>query len=1006
MSKKVLLTDFKYKAARAGYSLQVRPPHMPSRFGLSATIPGRLFLHTILFVTALFISHQSVAQTKKQQWTDSVFQTLSTTEKIGQLFMLPMSAYASKSEVEAFVSQLKKYKPGSIWITQGGPVSHAALINKLQAASKTPLLSAIQAEWGLAQTLDSTTSFSKPLQVGAIQNDSLVFEMAQEIGRQMKLLGLHLNLALNADIHLADNTYPATLSYFGDDKQKVSAKSIWFMKGLQSAGVLAVAKHIGNAKKDRHAAIKDSSTFLDIQQLDTVGFWPFQQLIENGIDGIVTSHLDYVLPGKKNPILAPISEVFVTELIQNKLNYQGLAMAEMPYLRKVSRKKRAGDAEQLAFEIGNDVLIDPKNIGTSIKKISRAIKRNPKLQNQLNASVRKILSAKYDAGLHSIKQINPDNIHLKLNSPYSKIIQHKTSAAAPTLLKNSQLTIPIGSLENNSFASISVGKPEQNEFNHYLFKYVNVQKYSIQTLKDTTGLSNKIKSNSHVIVALFPQSKGIVLQLAGILKKISSTHQLIVCSFGDPEDLKFFDRLPTLLASYTDDDLTQKITAQLIFGGLPAKGKLPITISEKLVVDQSVVTDTLDRLSYSLPEAAGMNSKKLSQIKSIMQEAIDAGATPGCQVVIVKNGKVVYEQSAGWFTYDKKIAVTDETIYDLASVTKVTATLQAVMFMHEKGLIDINKKISIYLPELKGSNKEDMTIKDILTHQAGLWPFLPFWAQTVKDSTLLPEYYQTKESADYPFAVADSLFAHKTMKDSLWQWIVQAKVREKNARTPFDYRYSDMGFYMLHHLVEKMLNQPMHEFLEQNIYEPLGAYTVGYLPRQKFSFAQIAPTENDQLFRKRLLVGYVHDQGAAMHGGIAGHAGLFGSANDMAKMGQMWLRKGSYGGQQFFKPETLTLFTEKQYADSRRGLGWDKPVQSDPAGPTSIYASPQTFGHTGFTGTCIWVDPQFDLVYVFLSNRVYPAMTNNKILNANIRPRIQDVIYQSIFDYCSKTEKP
>jgi CubicO group peptidase (beta-lactamase class C family) len=321
------------------------------------------------------------------------------------------------------------------------------------------------------------------------------------------------------------------------------------------------------------------------------------------------------------------------------------------------------------------------------------------------------------------------------------------------------------------------------------------------------------------------------------------------------------------------------------------------------------------------------------------------------------------------------------------------------MFMHERGLVDINKKISMYLPELKESNKKDFTIKDILTHQAGLWPFLPFWSQTVKDSASQTTYYQTELSDEYPFPVADSLFAHKSMKDSLWQCIVNAKVREKIPRTIYDYRYSDMGFYMLQHLAEKILNQPMHEFLEQNFYGPLGAYTVGYLPRQEFPPSRIAPTENDQLFRKRLLVGYVHDQGAAMHGGIAGHAGLFGTANDMAKLGQMWLRKGKYGGQQFFKPETLDLFTAKQYADSRRGLGWDKPVASDPAGPTSIYASSQTFGHTGFTGTCIWVDPEFDLVYVFLSNRVYPNMNNNKILNANIRPRIQDVIYQSMFSY-------
>ena len=320
--------------------------------------------------------------------------------------------------------------------------------------------------------------------------------------------------------------------------------------------------------------------------------------------------------------------------------------------------------------------------------------------------------------------------------------------------------------------------------------------------------------------------------------------------------------------------------------------------------------------------------------------------------------------------------------------------------MQERGLIDINKKVSFYLPELKTSNKKDFIIKDILTHQAGLWPFLPFWSQTVTDSSLRKEYYNTVQNEDYPFQVADDLYAAKSMKDSLWTWIINAKVRDKPARTVFDYRYSDMGFYILQHLAEKILNQPMEEFLEQNIYEPIGAYTMGYLPRNKFPASQIAPTEDDKLFRKKLLTGYVHDQGAAMHGGIAGHAGLFSTANDLAKMGQMWLKKGAYGGHYYFKPQTLTLFTDKQYENSRRGLGWDKPVPSDPAGPTSIYASSKTFGHTGFTGTCIWVDPEFNLVYVFLSNRVYPDMNNNKILNANIRPRIQDVIYQSIFNHC------
>jgi CubicO group peptidase (beta-lactamase class C family) len=400
-----------------------------------------------------------------------------------------------------------------------------------------------------------------------------------------------------------------------------------------------------------------------------------------------------------------------------------------------------------------------------------------------------------------------------------------------------------------------------------------------------------------------------------------------------------------------------------------------------------------------------MDSRVLEKIESIANEAIAIGSTPGCYVQVVKDGKVIYDRGFGHLTYDKKSPVTSQTIYDLASVTKVTATLQAVMYMYEHGMIDVHKKLSVYLPELKESNKSDFTIKDILTHQAGLWPFLPFWAETVKDSIVKKRYYSQIANDEFPFPVAESMFASKAIKDSLWQWIVKAKIRDKVSRTPYDYKYSDMGFYMLQHLAEKLLNMPMEDFLQMNLYRPMGASTMGYLPLRKYPISQVAPTEDDKFFRKKLLVGYVHDQGAAMHGGIAGHAGLFSNANDLAKMGQLWLNGGSYGGVNFLKPETLNFFTAKQYEISRRGLGWDRPTISDWNGPTSLHASAKTFGHTGFTGTCVWVDPEFSLVYIFLANRVYPDMNNNKILNANIRPRIQEVIYQSMFEYCAVKNK-
>ena len=958
--------------------------------------------HTICFLSFFLQlgSFHLFAQAGKQQWVDSVFQRLTTAEKIGQLFMIPVSSSASKDEKQLVLAQIKKIKPGCVLVMGGSLKGTYDFLKSLQSKSNIPMLAAINAEWGLGQTLDSTMSFSKPLALGAIRNDSLIFQLGREIGRQMKLMGIHMNFAPNADIDVRDDLYPGTLRYFSENKKNVVNKSILLMNGLRAQGILTVAKHLANQKKDRHLAIKDSSVVFDINHLDTIGFYPYQKLIESKVDGVITSHLDFVLEGTGRPVPAPISELFVNGIFREKLGYAGLTIAEIPHLIKLTGKTQSGDAEALAFTVGHDILIGSVHMEAAVKKISAAVSTSELLKRQLDKSVKKILAVKFDAGLDRKEPINDiHDLEQQLHSSTAQLLQMELVKKSITLLKNSSTIIPIETLVEKKFATISFGNKEANEFNHYLLKYAPFQKISVTALVDTLHLAERVQGADVVIVALFPSSKGLLLQVAPIVKKIAEHQSLIICSFGDPEDLKFFEMGSAILAAFTDDDQSQKAAAQIIFGGLQTNGKLPITITESLREGQGETSKRLDRLSYSLPEDAGMDNRTLEKIALIMQEAVDMGATPGCQVVVAKNGKVVYEKSVGWLTYEKKNPVTDQTIYDLASVTKVSATLQAVMYMHEKGLIDVNKKASYYLPELKQSNKKDFIIKDILTHQAGLWPFLPFWSQTMEDSLPSSKYYSTKKTEIYPFPVADNLFASNVMKDSLWSWIIKAKVREKVGRTAFDYRYSDMGFYILQHLAETMLHQPMEEFLAQQFYDPMGAYSITYLPLRKFPASQIAPTENDKLFRKKLLVGYVHDQGAAMHGGIAGHAGLFSSANDLAKLGQMWLQKGSYGGRRYFKPETLELFTKKQYESSRRGLGWDKPLINDPAGPTSINASSKTFGHTGFTGTCIWVDPAFDLVYVFLSNRVYPDMNNNKILNANIRPRIQDVIYQSIFNY-------
>ncbi|MCB0494045.1 MAG: serine hydrolase [Cyclobacteriaceae bacterium] len=951
-------------------------------------------LKKVLIVLLMWTGISSVfAQDKKNQWIDSVFQTLSVEEKIGQLFVVPVSSYARSNEIQNLFSDINRHHPGGVMVTGGGPIGTARLINQLQQKSKIPLLVMIDAENGPGNVLDSLIQFPKPLALGAITNDSLIFSLGDEIARQMKLLGINMNLAPNADIDIITR-YP--FDFYGTNKLTVSSKAISLVGGLQQNGVIAVAKHASTSIGEGDS--KGESYDFTNNQLDTLNFYPFDQLIKSGIKGINTSHLHFSTLDKKKAIPASVSQLFVSDVLKKQLGFKGLTITEIPYIQSISGKSKT-ESEKLAFEVGNDLLIHPTDVGDAIKKIQSSLKRNATLKLQLDNSIKRILAAKYDAGLYLNNPLNVDNLIDRINTPKASTFNYDLITSSITIVRNQSELIPLKTLEGKKFASLAIGRGNNDTFQEYLNKYSHFDTYDVNDLSETKQIGEQLNSYDVLVISIFSidpaEKNGIVQWLNQIIKEQTT----IVVSFGNPYDLEGLEQPEALLLSYSDMAPTPMLTAQVIFGTQQAKGVTPIAIESLFDLKEGAHNEKLDRLAYGIPEQVGMDSRTLQKIDEVVRQAIDSAATPGCNVIVARKGKVIFNKAYGWKTYDSLDPTTPQTIYDLASITKVAATLQTVMFMYEKKIIDVNKKLSVYLPELKNTSKKDFIIKDILTHQAGLWPYLPYWLQTMEDSTLLPNYYSHNQNEEYPFPVAKDLFATKVMKDSLWHWIINAKIREKKPKTPYDYTYSDMGFYMMQRLAERMLNQPMQDFLSQNIYEPMGATTTGFLPLERFPESQIAPTEIDEKFRGSMLVGYVHDQGAAMHGGVAGHAGLFSNANDLAKLGQMWLQKGSYGGQQFFKPETIELFTQKQYDSNRRGLGWDKPTVSEWNGPTSLYASPKTFGHTGFTGTAVWVDPEFDLVFVFLSNRVYPDMLNTKLLTGNIRPRIQDIIYQSIFDY-------
>ncbi|HYG02286.1 MAG TPA: serine hydrolase [Chryseosolibacter sp.] len=947
-------------------------------------------------------------QSRKQAWVDSVFQNLDADQKIAQLLMTPVSSHLGESKLDDVEDHVKSNRIGGIVFTTGEPRRQLSFTNRLQSQAQIPLLVATDAANGLSQ-LDSTLIYPPTLAQGAFQSDSLVYNLGRRIGFELRSLGVHMNLGLSL-IPANSNQKHLSINRFSDNKHLVLQRAWAFMQGMSSEGILACGKYFeidGVTITDIEKQILQVQTFVD-----TANTFVFRNMFRHGLNAVMPAakNLPVFIQKKsivkKNPLSgSTLASFYAADWLRRKMQYNGLVIVDLRLTETENKKLRNGDAELYAFIAGNDLLISSENPNAAIRRIKRFLKKNSGYKPQLDASVKRVLSAKYDAGLNRKIANDEQGLMTKLASPQAQIFQRETYQSSITVLRNDRNVLPLVTLENKNFASIFLGDSSRgNNFQQTISKYVPAKHFLVKSGEQASAIRHAFTQNDVIIVGITDRTTRMLLDsLSLIFQQTGFNKDVIIADMGSFHLDDYAQIFPTIVTAYIEDLQTQKLLPQAIFGAIGMSGVSPINLVRITNHPSSLQTKSLSRLQYSFPEDAGINGEMLQRrVDAIALEAIEMGGTPGCHVFVAKEGKVIFEKSYGHYTYENVTPVTDSTIYDLASVTKVSATLQAVMFLYDRGMLDLNRKASYYLPELRDSNKKDATLKDILTHQAGLWPYLPFWAQTVKDTTFLPAFYSRTPSLQYPLVVSDRLFASASMPDSLWSWTIKSKLREKPLRTPYDYKYSDMGFYIMHHLSETLLNQRMNEFLMQNLYEPLGAYTTGYVPLMRFPVGRIAPTENDRLFRRSLLIGTVHDQGAAMHGGIAGHAGLFSNANDLGKLAQMLLQDGYYGGYQYYRPETVKLFTKKTFESSKRGLGWDRPTPSETTGVTSVFASQETFGHTGFTGTCMWIDPKFNLVYIFLSNRVHPDMTNNKLLTANIRSRIQDVIYESILDYCRR----
>jgi len=946
------------------------------------------FLQSIAMLLGGSLLAQDAETFNKDQmtWVKSTLAGMSQEEKIGQLFMV--AAYSNKTEAhyKEIERLIESYKIGGLIFFQGTPEDQVRLTNRYQKASDLPLLIAIDGEWGLGMRLKRTVSFPRQIMLGAIQDNRLIEEMGVEVARQCKRIGVHINLAPVVDVNNNPNNPVINNRSFGENKFNVAKKSAAYMQGMEKSGVMACAKHFpghGDTDKDSHLTLPLISH--DAERLNDIELYPFQELAQLGIGSMMIAHLAIPalepnsIDGRINPDLpympVSLSKKVVTDLLKKKMGYDGLVITDALNMKGVANYFEPGEVDLQAFLAGNDILLFPEDVATAVNAIANAISAGKVSKKELDRRVRKILKAKYRAGLANFRPINDAALFEDLNNAKVEVLKRKLISKALTLARNERQMVPLKRLQNAPFASLSIGRGAENPFTETLEKYVGFNNFEIghkASAADGLAMVEKLESFDTVVV--------------GVHKMSSQGSK----DYG--YSLKFFDEIETVLMSYEDNRLTNEISAQLLFGAIPPLGKLPITASPMFQYGQGIESRGQQRLRYGIPEEVGIKSADLQEVDSLVQKALDMKATPGCQVLIAKDNMVIYEKSFGYHTYDEKIPVKSSDLYDIASITKIAGSLPALMHLYENKQLHLDSTLGAYLDMVKDTNKDTLKVRDILVHQAGLRSWIPFYKETLPEKGKVNEAFSEERNNEFSVEVAQDMYMREAFVDTMWQRILNSDVAEDP-----EYVYSDLGYYFFKEMAEKQLKMPMEKFLQMFFYSQLGMNNTAYKARRYFPVERLVPSEKDEYFRLQTLQGHVHDMGAAMLGGVGGHAGLFSNANDLAKMMQLYLNGGKYGSQNYLHRNTINTFTQKQAKDNRRGLGFDKPeLNAKKRSPCAECVSPRTFGHSGFTGTCVWADPAHNLIYVFLSNRVYPTMNNRKLVDKNIRTEIQDVIYRAI----------
>jgi beta-N-acetylhexosaminidase len=1041
-------------------------------------------------------------------WVENTLKGMTIDEKIGQLFM-PRGNYSGKGyEPEKLLKWVKEYHLGGIVFFAGQPTMQAKITNDLQAASKIPMFVGEDFEWGVGMRLDSTVRFPYQMALGAMSgNEDLIERMGREVGRQCNRLGVHINYAPVVDVNNNPNNPVINFRSFGEDKNNVTRKALAYMKGMQSQKLITSAKHFpghGDTGVDSHFDVPLIPH--DKTRLNDIELFPYKALISNGLSGIMTAHLAIPALDSTKNLASTMSSKIITDLLKKELGFQGLVFTDAMDMEGAVKYFPKGEAIVRAILAGNDVIETFADVPMAFNAVKKAVTEGRIKEAELDVKIRKILMAKSYVGLDKYKPIKLEGLVEDMNPIESDLLNRLFPESFLTLVKNDNDMLPLKDL-TQKIAVVSIDANSETPFQRMAANYTSIDAFSIPINATDSAIQNVMKStqNHDVIIVginlqnIRPVAKyGISESNQKALAALTKSGKAIVAIFGNPFTLDKFTSIneaKSIVMSYQWTNYTEEATAQAIFGAIPFQGKLPVSVNKNYPIGTGILTKSMGRLSYGIPEMVGMDSRQLSrEIDSVVNVGLREKAYPGAVVQVAKEGRVIYKKAYGFHRYedrglgnegdkttninynkDSKNDVMDEKVkntegplpkspttnptskagvvqltdlYDLASVTKITTSALAVMQTTSEGKFDMNKTFADYYADFANSNKAGLKFKDMLTHKSGLRAWIPFWqncidsVETVKNSVVyktqyaqnfklsffqrlfggkkklnkkiaqgirtdkkmwaaclnptsmvwLQNTFSNTKSADFSVEITDNLFLHKDYNKTIFEDIKTSPLKPEQG-----YVYSDLHYYTYPSLFTKLTGTEWESYLKKT-YKALGANSLTYNPLRFYNKAQIVPTEYDSFFRKSLIHGRVHDEGGSMLNGISGHAGLFGNANDLMKLMQMYLQKGSYGGTQFIKPEVLENATKYQFPELkiRRGIAFDKLDFDKKISNAPRSASESSYGHSGFTGTFTWVDPKYNLVYVFLSNRVYPTRENGKIGTLNIRTEVGEAIYRGV----------